>query len=108
MAQTIASIGPYLAHGASGIVERNGEAVSKRPYPNNDSSLQELQIEACIYQHLGSHPRVVQFLSWDATESVLKIQYLENGDLKSYLNSHQCSIGEKIRWIEQATDAIKV
>jgi hypothetical protein len=49
MAQTIHAIGTYVAHGASGIVERQEEVVTKRPWPNNDSSLQELEIEARIY-----------------------------------------------------------
>lgn len=107
MAQVIPSIGKYLAHGASGILERSGDVATKRPYPTNDFSLQELRIEARIYQHLGSHPRVVRFLSWDDEQSVLEIQYMENGDLKSFLDSHQCSTRDKIRWINQAADAIQ-
>lgn len=108
MAQAIPSIGTYLAHGASGIVERDGDVVTKRPYPNNESSLQELEIEARIYQHLGPHPRVLRFLSWDDQQSILKTQYMQNGNLKSFINSQQCSTRDKIRWIQQAGDAIQV
>lgn len=108
MAQAIPSIGTYLAHGASGIIERHDEIVTKRPYPNNKSSLDELEIEARIYQHLGPHPRVVRFMSWDHEQSILKIEHMKNGNLKSIIASDQCSTGQKIRWIKQAGDAIQV
>jgi hypothetical protein len=108
MAQTIHAIGTYIAHGASGIVERQGDFVTKQPWPNNDSSLQELEIEARIYQHLGSYPRVVPFLSWDPERSILRTKYMENGNLKSYISSHQGSNEGKFRWIKQAADAIVV
>lgn len=108
MASAIASMGAYLAHGASGVVERQENVVIKRPYPDNHSSLQELEIEARIYQHLGFHPRVVPFLSWDHEQSILRTEYMKNGNLKSFVNSDRCSTEEKIRWIKQAADAIQV
>lgn len=108
MAFAIASIGTYLAHGASGIVERQDNVVTKRPYPNSRSSIQELQVEARIYQHLGPHPRIVPFLSWDHEQFILKTEYMENGNLKSLLSSDKCSTEEKIRWVKQAADAIQV
>lgn len=108
MAQTIHALGTYVAHGASGVVEREAEVVTKQPWPNNDSPLQELEIEARIYQHLGSHPRVVPFSSWDREQSILRTKYMKNGNLKSYINSNQCSTEEKIRWVKQAADAIEV
>jgi len=85
MAQTthtsIDGIGEYLAHGATGIVERQEEVVFKRPYPNNNDSLQELEIEARIYQHLGPHPSIVPFLSWKNEPPMLRIEYMKNGNL---------------------------
>jgi hypothetical protein len=45
MAQTIDSMGTYLAHRASGIIEHDEGVVTKRPYSNNASSLEELGIE---------------------------------------------------------------
>ncbi|KAH0291500.1 kinase-like protein [Aureobasidium namibiae CBS 147.97] len=111
MAQTthasINGIGEYLAHGATGIVERQEEVVLKRPYPNNDDSLQELEIEARIYRHLGPHPRIVPFLSWDSEPPILRIEHMKKGNLNSYITSHQCSIEEKNRWVKQAADAIE-
>jgi serine/threonine protein kinase len=77
--------------------------VTKRPYPNNASSLEELEIEARIYQHLGPQPRVVQFFSWDHEQSILR-----NGNLKSFINSNQYSTEEKFRWIKQAGDTVQV
>jgi len=71
--QSIDAIGTYIAHGASGIVEQQGEVVFKRPYPNNNDSLQELEIEARIYQYLGPHPRIVPFLSWNSEQPMLRI-----------------------------------
>jgi serine/threonine protein kinase len=108
MAQAIHAIGTYIAHGASGIVERQGEVVTKQPWPNNNSSLQELEIEARIYQHLGSHPRIVPFLSWDPEQSILRTKYMENGNLRSYISSHQGSTEGRTRWIKQAADTIEV
>ncbi|KAI5238642.1 hypothetical protein E4T43_07273 [Aureobasidium subglaciale] len=107
MAQTLASIGIYVAHGVSGIIERDGETVLKRPYPNNDSSRQEVEIEARIYQHLDLHPCIVRMLSWDHEQNILRLEYMRNGNLKSYLDSNYCSVENKIRWVKQAADAIQ-
>jgi serine/threonine protein kinase len=108
MAEAMFSIGEYLAHGASGVVEQREGVVTKRPYSNNASSLEELEIEARIYQHLGPHPRVVRFLSWDHEQSILRTGYMKNGNLKSFINSNQSSTQEKFRWIKQAGDTIQV
>jgi hypothetical protein len=94
MAQTIDSMdamGTYLAHGASGIIERDEGVVIKRPYSNNDSSLEELGIEARIFQHLGSHSRVVRFLSWVSEQSILKTESLRYGNLKMFISSKESS-----------------
>ncbi|KAI5236611.1 hypothetical protein E4T42_09399 [Aureobasidium subglaciale] len=99
MAQTLASIGIYVAHGASGIIERDGETVLKRPFPNNDSSRQE---------HLGLHHCIVRMLSWDYEQDILKLEYMRNGNLKSYLDSNYCSVENKIRWVKQAADAFQL
>ncbi|KAI4718178.1 hypothetical protein E4T48_05612 [Aureobasidium sp. EXF-10727] len=85
------SMGTYLAHGASGLVEQYEETAIKRPWPDNDASLQELKIEARIYQHLGPHPRVLRFLSWDDEQSILRTEYMKNGNLKLFIASNQCS-----------------
>jgi serine/threonine protein kinase len=102
------SMGEYVAHGASGVVEQREGVVTKRPYPNNASSLEELEIEARIYQHLGSHPRVVEFFSWDHEQSILRTKYMKNGNLKSFITSNQPSTEEKFRWIKQAGDTVQV
>lgn len=104
---TIDSIGEFFAYGVTGLTEREEEVVIKRPWPNNDDSLPELEVEARIYQHLGPHSRIVSFLSWDSERSMLKTRYMKNGNLNSYITSHQCSVEEKIRWVEQAADAIQ-
>jgi hypothetical protein len=33
---------------------------------------------------------------------------MQNGNLKSYINSNQCSTEEKYRWVKQTADAIEV
>jgi len=96
-----------LAYGVTGTVQREEEVIIKRPWPNNNDSLQELENEARIYQHLGPHPRIVPFLSWDPEKSMLKTRYMKNGALKSYITSHQCTTGDKIRWVKQTADAIQ-
>ncbi|KAI4726308.1 hypothetical protein E4T49_05948 [Aureobasidium sp. EXF-10728] len=107
MAQAIHSMGTYFAHGASGLVEQHEETAIKRTWPDNDASLQELRIEARIYQHLGPHPRVLRFLSWDDEQSILRTEYMRNGNLKSFITSNQYSSEVKTRWIKQAGDAIE-
>ena len=106
--QTIDGIVTYLAHGVSGIVEVEGDVVFKRPWPNNPDSLTELKIEVRIYQHLGPHPRVVPFLSWDLEKSILRTRYMQNGNLRQFLSTGQHSTEGKVRWVKQAADAIKV
>jgi len=96
-----------LAYGVTGTVQREEEVIIKGSWPNNDDSLQELEVEARIYQNLGPHPRIVPFLSWDPEKSMLKTRYMKNCALKSYITSNQCSVEEKIRWIKQTADAIQ-
>ncbi|KAI5263154.1 hypothetical protein E4T47_09117 [Aureobasidium subglaciale] len=107
MTQTLVAISTYVAHEASGIIERDGETVLKRPYPNNDSSRQEVEIEARIDQHLGLHPCILRMLSWDLEQDILELEYMRNGNLKSYLDSNYCSVENKILWVKQAVDAIQ-
>ncbi|KAI4855522.1 hypothetical protein E4T45_03030 [Aureobasidium sp. EXF-8846] len=56
----------------SEIVERQEEVVTERPYLYNASPLEELRIEARIFEHLGPHPGVIRFLSWDHKQSILR------------------------------------
>jgi hypothetical protein len=66
------------------------------------------EIEARIFQHLGSHARVVRFISWDSDPPILRTEYMINGNLKKFISSNQPSTQEKFRWIKQAGEAIKV
>jgi serine/threonine protein kinase len=108
MTEAMLSLGEYVAHGASGVVEQREGVVTKRPSSNNASSLEELEIEARIYQHLRSHPRVVEFFSWDHEQSILRTKYMKNGNLKSFINSNQSSTEKKSRWIKQAGETVQV
>jgi serine/threonine protein kinase len=101
------SMGEYVAHGASGVVEQRERVVTKRPYSNN-ASLEELEIEARIYRHLGPHPREVKISSWDHEEFIPRTEYMKNGNLKSFINSNQSSTEKKSRWIKQAGDTVQV
>jgi hypothetical protein len=107
MVEAMFSMGDYLLHGASGLVERQEEVVIKRPYPNHASSLPGLKIEARIFNHLGSHPRVVRFLSWVYEHSISRNEYPRNGNLRIFISSDQPSSQEKLRWIKQAGEAIQ-
>lgn len=44
----------------------------------------------------------------DYDQSILRTIYMQKGNLKSYINSNQCSTEEKCRWVKQTADTIQV
>jgi hypothetical protein len=77
-------------------------------FQKNTPSLEELRIEACIFQHLGSHRRAVQFFSRDSEQFILRTEHMKNGNLEVFISSKESSTQEECYWIEQARGAIQV
>jgi hypothetical protein len=84
----------HLSLGASGIVEQY-EGVVTRVISKEHFISWRLEIEARIFQHLGSHSRVVRILSWDSERPVLRTEYMRYGNLKMFISSKEPSTQEK-------------
>jgi serine/threonine protein kinase len=104
------SKGDLVGGGVSGIViwELSGYA-TKRVWPNCEDSVADMKLEAQIYQHLGSHPRLVKFVDWDADNLVLTMEYMPLGNLKDYLATHTQHILPKKRrqWILHLAEGLE-
>ncbi|KAM0185550.1 hypothetical protein ACHAPI_012128 [Fusarium lateritium] len=106
------SKGKFIAGGTTSIVELlpSGDII-KTPWRGGireKDCQKEIQVEAKIYQKLGDHPRLVKVKYWDANAFTLTLEYMPNGTLKEYTNSHanEITLAQKRRWISQAADAL--
>jgi hypothetical protein len=89
-------------------MKHNEGVVIRWPGSKNASSRGELGIEARIFQRLGSHSRIVRFLSWDSEQSALRTEFIRHGNLKMFISSKESSTQAECYWIEQAGGAIQV
>lgn len=81
--------------------------VLKSPFPDCDVECHILDIakEATIYRRIGPHKRLVPLLGHSRDGLVL--EYMENGDLKTYLPAHgSISTSLKLKWAYQVAEAI--
>lgn len=76
--------------GVSGLVELSEEGYAiKSPWPpGSEDSLSDMRFEAKVYNHLGSHPRLIKVIDWDAEECCLAMENMSNGTLKDYLEKN--------------------
>ncbi|CAD0057639.1 unnamed protein product [Aureobasidium pullulans] len=67
-----------------------------------------MRFEAKVYNHLGSHPRLIKVIDWDAEECCLTMENMSNGNLKDYLEKNNACIPEpqRRRWILQAVEGL--
>jgi serine/threonine protein kinase len=104
--------GHFLAWGGTAILERlpTGDVVkTPKPHPDfHDDHCRNMRIEAEVYEHLGDNPRVPKLISWDPDTCCLIMEYLENGDLATYIQEHgHGSTDElRLRWALQAAEGI--
>lgn len=101
-----------LGAGVSGFVERlkSGDAM-KSPWTgrSNDADCwRHMRIEAQIYERLGAHPRLVQLKHWDPVECTLTLEYMPNGTLKDYVESHgqELSTSQRRKWAVEAAEGV--
>lgn len=102
--------GQLLGGGMSGIVELTDDGyATKKSWPARERSMRDMETEARIYEHLGSHPRLVKIISWDAGKGRLKMEYMVHGTLKNYIKDHDSTITMRQRqqWILQAAEGLE-
>jgi serine/threonine protein kinase len=100
--------GQFISGGTTGIVEllEDGTAL-KSPFPDSEIESHVLDIanEASIYRRIGPHERLVRLVGHSRDGLVLK--YMENGDLKTYLQAHDSiSMSLKSKWAYQIAEAV--
>ncbi|TQV90487.1 Protein kinase-like domain [Cordyceps javanica] len=107
--------GEYVGQGATSFVDRlpSGDII-KYPKPNPycpvkaNTCRQQMRTEAEAYRRIGNNARVPRLIDWDASACYLVIQYLENGNLQSYLDDHNETITSEQRhlWMRHAAEAL--
>ncbi|OAA44155.1 Protein kinase-like domain protein [Metarhizium rileyi] len=109
--------GHFIGCGATSFVEKLSSGnIVKSPKPNpycpheEVRCRQELMVEFEVYRRIGSSSRVPALIDWDADSHCLILEYLENGDLVSYLRQHASRVTAKQRqdWTVQAAEALAV
>ncbi|KAJ6109360.1 hypothetical protein N7486_001594 [Penicillium sp. IBT 16267x] len=100
--------GHFLSGGITGIVELLDDGTAlKSPFPDADieSHILDIAKEASIYRRIGPHKRLVRLLGHSRDGLVL--EYMENGDLKTYLQAHDSiSVDIKLKWAYQVAEAV--
>lgn len=67
-----------------------------------------MRVEAQVYQTIGEHPRLSKLIHWDRETCCLTMEYLENGNLKKYIQTNHQNITPelRLRWSRQAAEAL--
>ena len=83
--------------------------VRKMPRSESEEDNEPILREATIYTMLKDHPRIAQCLSKGQTQHV-DTKYYSNGDLATYLQKNQGSIGPSLlsKWFEQIIEAVDI
>ncbi|GBF62400.1 receptor-interacting serine/threonine-protein kinase [Trichophyton mentagrophytes] len=104
--------GAFICGGLTGIVELLDDGtVIKSPFPGPmmEDHVQDIAKEAVIYRRIGFHERLVRLVSHSSDGIIL--EYMPNGDLKRYLQSHESSsipTSLKLTWAYQVSEAVQL
>lgn len=104
--------GEFICGGLTGIVELLDDGtVIKSPFPGPmmQDHIQDIAKEAAIYRRIGCHERLVRLVSH--SDDGIVLEYMPNGDLKCYLQSHDPSsipMGLKLAWAYQVSEAVQL
>lgn len=107
--------GTTLAWGGTAIIERlPSGAVMKTPIPNpycppEEYHRRNMRLDAFKgYAMIGEHPCLLKILSWDQETCCLIMEYLENGNLKEYIQHNMPDITLRLRlqWSKQVAKAL--
>lgn len=102
--------GELISGGITGIVELLDDGTAlKAPFPGEEieNHIQDIAKEASIYHRIGPHPRLVRMLGHSREGLVL--EYMKNGDLKTYLQTHESDsipTSLKLKWACQVAEAV--
>ena len=110
--------GKLIDGGVSGIVELlpNGDVV-KSPWPGwwqEKECREDMAREALVYQRLfdyfGAHKRFVKLISYDETEYAITMEYMMNGTLRAYIETHNDRISQDQRhqWIQAMAEGMEM
>jgi tRNA A-37 threonylcarbamoyl transferase component Bud32 len=67
-------------------------------YPREEEDhRRNMRVEAEIYKKIGEHPLVPKIINWDPESCCLTMEYLENGDLRSYMYKSNNKITPELR-----------
>ena len=85
--------------------------VLKSPWPgsNKEENIRDIAREADIYRRIGPHVRLVRLISHSSKGLVL--EYMANGDVKTYLQKHDnesISMSLKLKWAYQTAEAVNL
>ncbi|KAL5113369.1 hypothetical protein ACEQ8H_008750 [Pleosporales sp. CAS-2024a] len=81
------------------------KSVLKFPVDRYDSfSRKALDIEHCILSDMGAHDRITIYLG--KQEHGLRFERAAKGDIRSYMSNHNIPVNLRMKWSEQAAEAI--
>ncbi|KAJ0421410.1 kinase-like protein [Aspergillus carlsbadensis] len=104
--------GHFLAWGGTAILERllTGDVIkTPKPHPDfHDDHCRSMLAETEVYHRLGANPQVSTLINWDPDTCCLTMEYLEKGELTSYIQNHDQDITPelRLRWALQAAEGI--
>lgn len=118
--------GKLKGWGGTAIIEQMPSGnIIKSPNPDPYCLAEEqehcnnLRLEASIYRAIGDHPRLPKMLGWNDLLCCLEMEYLENGDLRSYLQKkeekekesgevEEIALELRQKWCMQTAEAVAV
>ncbi|PIA15072.1 kinase-like protein [Coemansia reversa NRRL 1564] len=89
-----------IGYGSTGIVGTINDCEVLKMYKiKYQHSLDGINREILIYKILGSHDNIVGFI--EATEHGIKLERMNNGDIKSYIKSNEVDVADRVKWCKQ-------
>lgn len=98
--QNIIAVGQFI------IIHKLSDKVVRK-VPLDESyvySMQAIEIEGRVYNHLGKHPRIAHCLKTGS--DFVDLRYESNGDLETYLKQNPLTSDTKYRLAQQAVEAV--
>ncbi|PLB49653.1 kinase-like protein [Aspergillus steynii IBT 23096] len=84
----------------------DNKIIRKVPRSESEEDMQPIIREAMVYDILGVHPRIAEWLSRGS--DYIDIKYYRHGDLANYCQKHTITAELRSRWFQQILEAIVV
>lgn len=85
----------------------DNKVIRKIPRSDSEEDMQPIIREAMIYDTLGIHPRIAEWLSKGRSDYV-DIKYYQHGDLANYCQKNTITPELQSRWFQQILEAVVV